>query len=268
MATSHDSLDIRSTGSAPSDVERPMSGVLKGRRVLVAGASSGIGAAAVRACAEAGARVCGLARRGERLVRLHEETGACPIIADVRDVDQVARGLRQAVDVLGGLDAVINSAGVMRLGSFENGNLEDWRMMFDVNVLGLLTVTRAVIPLLREAGGGDIVNIGSMAARRPPEASGGVYSATKSAVHVISEAVRRELHGTGIRVTIVAPGMVETELRRDVADEELRKRAQYRGPLIGIPPQAVARVIVNALAEPPEINHWEIALLPTAQGTS
>lgn len=245
-----------------------MNGVLEGRRVLVAGASSGIGAETVRACVEAGANVCGLARRADRLEDLARQTGACPIVADVRDPDAVMQGLERAAAILGGLDTVVNSAGVMRLGGVENGNLDDWRMMFDVNVFGLLTVTRAAIPYLRDANGGDFVNIGSMAGRRPPEASGGVYSATKSAVHVISEAVRRELRDTGIRVTVVVPGMVETELRRDVSEAELKKRAQFRGPLIGIPPQAVARVIVNALAEPPEINHWEIALLPTAQGTS
>jgi NADP-dependent 3-hydroxy acid dehydrogenase YdfG len=236
------------------------------RRILVTGASSGIGQAAVRACSAGGAQVVALARRESRLAELAEETGAIGLCADVADVVAAERAVTEAGVALGGLDAVINCAGAMRLGSIEETDASVWREMFDVNVFGLLNVTKAAIPLLREAGQGDIVNVSSMAGRRVPDAMGGIYAASKAAVNAISETLRRELHGSGIRVSVVSPGKVETELRDHISAEQLKLRARKRSPVVGIPAEAVAAVIVAALAAPPNINQYEITVLPTSQG--
>lgn len=154
----------------------------------------------------------------------------------------------------------------MRLGSIEETDASVWREMFDVNVFGLLNVTKAAIPLLREAGQGDIINVSSMAGRRVPDAMGGIYAASKAAVNAISETLRRELHGSGIRISVVSPGKVETELRDHISAEQLKLRARKRNPVVGIPAEAVAAVIVAALAAPPNINQYEITVLPTSQG--
>lgn len=242
-----------------------MTGALHGRRILVTGASSGIGQAAVRACSAGGADVVALARRQSRLAELAEETGAVALCADVADGNAAERAVADAAAALGGLDAVVNCAGVMRLGSIEETDANVWREMFDVNVFGLLNVTKAAIPLLREARRGDVVNVSSMAGKRVPDAMGGIYAASKAAVNAISETLRRELQGTGVRVSIVSPGKVETELRDHISAEQLNLRARKRSPVVGIPAGAVAAVIVAALAAPPDINHYEITVLPTLQ---
>jgi NADP-dependent 3-hydroxy acid dehydrogenase YdfG len=236
------------------------------RRILVTGASSGIGHAVVRACSADGANVVALARRESRLAELAEETGAVPVCADVADGDAAERAVTDAAAAMGGLDAVVNCAGSMRLGSVERTDPSVWREMFDVNVFGLLNVTKAAIPLLREAGRGDIVNVSSMAGKRVPDAMGGMYAASKAAVNAISETLRRELHGSGIRISVVSPGKVETELRDHISAEQLKLRARKRSPVVGLPADAVAAVITAALAAPPDINQYEITVLPTSQG--
>lgn len=239
---------------------------LNGRRVLVTGASSGIGAATVRACAAAGASVAGLARREERLATLVDEVGAAAVVADITDEPSARRAVDEAAGALGGLDAVVNNAGVMLLGGVAEGRTSDWRRMLDVNVFGLLVVSSAALRHLREAGGGDIVNVSSMAGRRVPSAAGGVYAGTKHAVHAISDGMRREFHGEGVRVTLVSPGVVATELGHDIADASVRERVERNQSEIGLTPDDVARQIVRILAEPPTVTLHEVALLPTAQG--
>ena len=241
-------------------------GALDGRRILVTGASSGIGGAAVRACTAAGARVVALARRQSRLAHLADQTGAHALSADVADGEVAGRAVADAAAALGGLDAVVNCAGVMRLGSIEQTDGEVWREMFDVNVFGLLNVTKAAIPWLRTSQPADVVNVSSMAGRRVPDAMGGIYAASKAAVNAISETLRRELQGTGIRVAVISPGKVETELRDHISAEQLELRARKRSPVPGISADAVAALIVGTLALPAEINQYEITVLPTQQG--
>lgn len=240
-------------------------GALDGRRVLVTGASSGIGEASARACADAGAAVACLARRTERVQALAEELGGAAVTADVADEDQARAGVDEAADRLGGLDAVINNAGVMRLGGVTDGHAVDWRAMLEVNVLGLLVVTQAAVAHLRAAGGGDVVNMSSMSGRRVPNAAAGVYAATKHAVHAASEGLRRELHPHGIRVTIVSPGIVDTDIAEGGSDEQARRRIEELQDELGLAPSDVARQVVRILGEPPQVALHEIALLPTAQ---
>lgn len=234
---------------------------LIGRRVLVTGATSGIGEATARACAAEGARVALVARRRERLAALAEELGAVTVEADVRDVDAAAQAVDEAAAGMGGLDAVVNNAGIMRTGTIADGDVDDWRAMLDTNVLGLLAVTKAAIPHLRAAERGDVVNVSSMSGRRVAGSRSAVYSGTKHAVHGISRALRRELHDDRIRVSLVSPGFVDTEL------DQHQREATIPREVSALRAEDVARAIARLLAEPPEVNVLEVAILPTAQET-
>lgn len=239
---------------------------LQGRRVLVTGASSGIGDATARALAAQGAVVACLARRRDRVRTLATELDGHAVSCDVADPDAAATGVDQAAAALGGLDAIINNAGVFRLGTVAAGSVADWRAMLEVNVLGLLAATQAAIGHLRAAGGGDVVLMSSLSGRRVPRETATVYAATKHAVHAIGEGLRKELHDDGIRVTTVAPGIVDTGLVAEQAqhDEDVAAFHARMGDL-GLDPDAVARAVARALAEPPEVATVELALAPTAQ---
>lgn len=237
------------------------------RRILITGASSGIGEATARACAHAGAQVACLARRGDRLAALADEIDAVPIVADIRDDGRVGQAVNEAAERLGGLDGLVNNAGIIRRGSIAEGRMDDWRAMFDVNVLGLLAATQAAVPHLRVSDHADVVNVSSMSGRRVPPGSGAVYAASKFAVHALSTGMRRELRPDGIRVTIVAPGFVRTSIGEDAeaADPEEAARFAERKEAVGLEPEHVARAIAGALAEPPEVDVVEVALLSRSQ---
>lgn len=241
-------------------------GVLDGRRVLVTGASSGIGEATVRACAAAGAHVAGLARRTERLEALGEEVGAVAVTADVTDEGSARAGVETAAARLGGLDAVVNNAGALSVSTVADADPAEWKRMLEVNVFGLLVVTQAALGHLRSAGRGDVVNMSSMSGRRVPNAAAGVYAATKHAVHAITEGLRRELHPVGIRVSVVSPGLVATDLTAEGSASPARDRLADLQADIGLAPADVARQIVRILSEPPHVAVHEVALLPTDQG--
>lgn len=239
---------------------------LHGRRALVTGASSGIGEATARALAADGATVACLARRSELVAELAKDIGGAPVTCDVADPDAAAAGVAEAVDALGGLDLLVNNAGMLRLGTVADGDVADWRAMLDVNVLGLLAVTQAAIPHLRAAEAGDVVLMSSLAGRRVPGKTTTVYSATKHAVHAIATGLRRELHDSGVRVTLVAPGLVATDLiTEQAAADEIADRFQDRLHSTGVGPQDVARAVATAVAEPAWVTTVEIALAPTAQ---
>lgn len=232
-----------------------------GRRVLVTGASSGIGAATARELAAGGARVACLARSAEKVEELAREIGGAAVAADVADEPAVRSAVDEAAERLGGLDAVANIAGVQLLAPFSDGRSEEWRRTLDTNILGPLLVTHAALGYLREAGGGDVVNMGSIAGRRVTGSDGAVYSGSKFAVHAMSEAIRRELHTEGIRVIVISPGWVDTNLGRDMADEEIRDKLQSRQAEIGLSAEDVARQISRALAEPRHVMLHEVAVM-------
>lgn len=237
---------------------------LDGRRILVTGGSSGIGAAVARAVAANGARVALLARSRDALENLATDLDGVAVPAHVTDVGEVGTAVATAAEALGGLDAVVNSAGVMRPGSVGEGDPDDFRLMLEVNVLGLLHVTQGVLPHLEASGAGDVVNISSMSGRRIPSATAGVYSGTKFAVHAISEGLRRELAGRPVRVTTVAPGYVDTPIGDDVPGErgeEFRQQVSTHG----MAPSVVADLVVAALAMPREAELAELAILPTGE---
>ncbi|MGI9017446.1 MAG: SDR family oxidoreductase [Euzebya sp.] len=243
-----------------------MSSTLQGRRILVTGASSGIGYATVLACREAGAQVAALARRADRLDQLAADHGAIPVVGDVGDLDGAADLVGQAADALGGLDVLINSAGISRPGLIVDADPADWTAMFQVNVLGLLAITQAAVPHLQASdGGASIVNISSMSGRRVPTATGGTYAATKFAVHAISESLRQELQPSGVRVTTISPGFVATELFDSLDEGEVADRYRRMTARLGMAPADVAMAIVHALCAPDSVTTVEVALVPTLQ---
>lgn len=245
---------------------RCMTKALQGRRVLVTGASSGIGRATAEACLAAGADVAVLARRQERLAQLADRYGAVPITGDVSRTEAAPDLIAQAVDGLGGLDVLVNSAGIARPGLIADADPADWKAMFDVNVLGLLALTQAAIPHLQASdGGASIVNVSSMSGRRVPAPTGGTYAATKFAVHAISESLRQELQPAGIRVTTIAPGFVDTEIFDDLEPSDLSDRYRRMTAKVGITPDDVAAAIVHAVAAPDSVTTVEIAIVPTRQ---
>ncbi len=237
------------------------------KRILVTGASSGIGAATAEAIVEAGGSVALMARSADALEQLAHRLGdrAVAVPADVTDAASLGDALTVVEDDLGGLDGVVNAAGVVRPGGIDRTGPDDWKLMFDVNVLGLLNVTHAALPLLRGNDVSDVINISSMSGRRRASVAMTVYSATKFAVHVLSDGLREELASDGVRITVISPGYVQTPIFDDVGDDELRSRYQDALAEAGLEPSAVAEQVVHALGQPAGVNLIEIALLSTSQ---
>jgi clavulanate-9-aldehyde reducatase len=245
-----------------------MPGPLEGRVAAVTGASSGIGEATARALSAAGASVALGARRTERLEALAESLGGPALVreVDVSDEEQ-ARGFIQAAhDELGGLQILVNNAGVMLLGPVAEADTDEWRQMISVNLLGLLYCTHAALALIAKGGGGDIVNISSVAGRRA-DAGAAVYNMTKFGVHAFSEALRQEALHQGIRVTTVAPGFVETELQGHNVSPLVRRTLEKSREQIGevLQPDDIADAILNAVTRPAHVCVNEIVVRPTRQ---
>jgi clavulanate-9-aldehyde reducatase len=245
-----------------------MASPLEGRVAAVTGASSGIGEATALALARAGAAVALAARRADRLAAVAEQLEGPSVVveADIADEQQAREFVQRAYDELGGLHILINNAGVMLLGPVAGADVEEWRRMISVNLLGLLYCTHAALPLIERSGGGDIVNLSSVAGRRA-EAGAAVYNMTKFGVHAFSEALRQEALHAGIRVTTVAPGFVETELqghnRNPLVQQALAKSREQIGEVLT--PADIAEAIVNVVSQPPHVCINEIVVRPTMQ---
>jgi clavulanate-9-aldehyde reducatase len=245
-----------------------MAGPLEGRVAAVTGASSGIGEATALALSEAGAAVAIGARRAERLNRLARRLEGPSLVyeLDVSQEDQARGFVQAATDELGGLHILVNNAGVMLLGGVADADTGDWRRMIEVNLLGLLYCTHAALPVLTAGGGGDIVNLSSVAGRRA-DAGAAVYNMTKFGVHAFSEALRQEALHAGIRVTTVAPGFVETELQGHNRNPVVRRAMERNREEIGevLEPGDVAAAILNAVTRPPHVCVNEVVVRPTRQ---
>lgn len=238
---------------------------LDGKVAVVTGASSGIG----EALAKEGTIVVIAARREERLQDLKqkiEDTGtrAMVVQCDVTDEEQSHELIRKANEEFGHVDILVNNAGVMLLSKVEKSLSNEWRQMFDVNVLGLLYVTDAAIKVMKEQGSGHIVNISSVAGRRSNPMTG-VYSGTKYAVNAVSEALRGELVEDGIRVTIVEPGAVATELPDHISDDEAQDQVSGITNIETLEAEDIANAIVYATGQPQRVNVNEILIMPTEQ---
>jgi NADP-dependent 3-hydroxy acid dehydrogenase YdfG len=245
-----------------------MAGSLNGKVAVVTGASSGIGEATVRSLAGEGAAVVAGARRKERLDGLVEEVTrdggkAIAVECDVTAEQQAHALVDRAIEEFGKIDILVNNAGVMLLSKVEKGLSDEWRQMFDVNVLGLLYATDAAVEAMKRQGSGHIVNVSSVAGRKT-RPTGGVYSGTKFAVNAISEALRQELLEDGIRITMVEPGAVATELTEHITDEEVRKGLKQRN-IEPLQSEDVANAIAYAVSQPQRVSVNEILIRPTQQ---
>jgi NADP-dependent 3-hydroxy acid dehydrogenase YdfG len=235
-----------------------------GRVAVITGASSGIGEATARALAADGHRVALLARRAERIHALADElgNGAIAIEADVTDRDSIVAAAERVQQELGGADILVNNAGVMLTAPFTSDQREEHRRMVDTNLLGAMTTTEVFLDQLRANGGGDLVNVSSVAGRVAP-AGFAAYAATKWGLNGWSEALRVELQ-PDIRVTVIEPGAIATELSDHITNADSKKAA--KGYLdIAIPPEDIADVIAFAVSRPQRVTLNEILVRPTAQ---
>jgi clavulanate-9-aldehyde reducatase len=248
-----------------------MPGALDGRVAVVTGASSGIGEATAEALAREGATVAVAARRLDRLEelskRISDEGGRAETFeVDVADEDQ-ARGLiLDSEEKLGGLDILINNAGLMLLGPVQGADTEEWRRMVDVNCLGLLYCTHAALPVMQQRGGGHIVNVSSVAGRQADLGSA-VYNMTKWGVVGFSEALRQEALHSNVRVTVVEPGFVATELHGHnelpVVVEGVEKMRSQIGDVLEA--EDIADAITYVVTRPERVDVNEILIRPTRQ---
>jgi NADP-dependent 3-hydroxy acid dehydrogenase YdfG len=243
---------------------------LDGKVALVTGASSGIGEATAVALAEAGAAVAIGARRKDRLDALSERlrgTGVrvLQLDLDVTDESACAEAVRRTRAELGGLDVLVNNAGVMLLGRIVGADPEDWRRMLSTNVLGLMYMTHAAIEGMVEQGSGDIGNISSVAGRTA-RLGAGVYNASKWAVNAFSESLRQEVTGRGVRISLVEPGAVATELREHITQPEAKAEADRHATSIrALQSDDIARAILYVVTQPPHVAINEVLVRPTDQ---
>jgi NADP-dependent 3-hydroxy acid dehydrogenase YdfG len=248
-----------------------MAGRLDGKVALVTGASSGIGAATALVLAAEGARVAVAARRSGRLEEVAQEIEdkggeAMPIIADVADERQAHDMVNTAYGRWGRLDIMVNNAGVMLLGPIGGADTEDWRRMVSVNLLGLMYSTHAVLRVMKEQHRGHIVNISSVAGRTA-RAGSGVYNATKWGVGAFSEALRQEVYQDNIRVTVIEPGAVATELTEHITNPEAKRETQeWIHSMKPLQSEDIAAAIIYAVTQPEHVNVNEILIRPTQQG--
>jgi clavulanate-9-aldehyde reducatase len=248
-----------------------MAGSLEGRRALITGASSGIGTATAEAMAAEGAEVALGARRKDRLDELASriEAGggkAVAIDADIADEAQAKSLVETAHSELGGLDTLVNNAGVMLLGPLQGADPAEWRTMIGVNCLGLLYCTHYALPLIRDGGGGDVVNVSSVAGRVAALGSG-VYNMTKWGVVGFSESLRQEGAHIGVRVTCVEPGFVDTELQghneNPLVVEQIEKMREATGKVLGA--ADIANAVVYAVSQPKHVSINEVLVRPSGQ---
>ncbi len=245
-----------------------MSGALAGKVALVTGASSGIGEAAAIAIARLGARVAVTARRAERLEALvhriaAEDGGSLALPGDITGETFAASAVQSTVARFGRLDILVNAAGVIQEGYVAEADLDEWRHTLDINLLASLYTCRAALVPMQEQGAGDIINISSTAGRRAT-ALFGPYSTSKFGLTAMTEGLRQEVGGKGIRVCLLEPGATNTELWTEITDTELRdnvrKLAQSERSMS---PEDVAAAITFVLTLPPNVNVSEMLIRPT-----
>jgi clavulanate-9-aldehyde reductase len=242
---------------------------LSGRVVAVTGASSGIGEATALACSRAGAAVALAARRAQRIEalaqRIEQDGGrAVALPTDVGEEAQARAFVEYAASELGRLDVLVNNAGVMLLGPIANAQTEEWRRMIHANVFGVLYCTHAALALMGEQGYGHIVNVSSVAGR-VARAGSGVYNLTKFGVGAFSESLRQEAVALGVRVTVVEPGAVATELPGHNRPEVLEQMAKRFRGVTPLGAEDIANAVLYAIGQPPNVSVNEVLVRPSGQ---
>jgi NADP-dependent 3-hydroxy acid dehydrogenase YdfG len=240
---------------------------IQNKVVVITGASSGIGETTAQILAQQGAKVILGARRTERLAKLVDKIRAEGGNADYKAVDVSKREQMEALiqfakATYGRVDVIVNNAGVMPLSPIEALKIDEWERMVDVNIKGVLYGIAAGLPVMKAQGSGQFINISSIGGHAVfPTAA--VYCATKYAVRAISEGLRQEQLAGDIRVTIISPGVVESELANTITDPNT-KEAMNAFRQIALTPDAIARAIGYAIAQPQDVDVSEIIVRPTA----
>lgn len=242
---------------------------IHGKTIVITGASSGMGAAAARHLAAKGASVVLGARRADRIEALAAEIReaggkATAVVTDVTKRDDLKNLVDTAVKSYGRIDVLINNAGVMPLSPLDRLKVDEWDQMIDVNLKGVLYGIAAALPYMKAQKSGHIINLSSVAGHKLFGGSA-VYSATKFAVRALSEGLRAEVAADNIRVTIISPGAVKTELLEHISEKDIQAANEDYVGQIGVPAETFGRMVAFAISEPEDVGVNEILFRPTAQ---
>jgi NADP-dependent 3-hydroxy acid dehydrogenase YdfG len=238
---------------------------LAGRVVAITGGSAGLGEATAYACAEAGGKVSLAARREDRVREVAERIRAnggeaAAFVVDIGVEEQATRFIEETRDRFGRLDALVNNAGAASAEPVDGASTEKWREMLHTNTWGVLYCTHAAVPIMRAAGEGHIVNVSSLSGHRAL-AGTAVYSLTKFGLRGFSEALRQEVADSGIRVTVIEPGLFATEHHGHSVDDPLFRTV---GQVQGLPPRVFADAVVYVLSQPSAVTVGQLNVFPTA----
>jgi NADP-dependent 3-hydroxy acid dehydrogenase YdfG len=240
---------------------------IKGKVVVITGASSGLGQAAARRLAKDGAKLVLGARRLDRLQALAKELSlgdGAVVQTDVSKYDEVKRLVDHAVKSHGRLDVMINNAGLMPQSLLQRLKIDEWDRMIDVNIKGVLYGIAAALPVMQAQKSGHIINVSSVAGHKV-RPGGTIYSATKSAVRVISEGLRQEVKPYNIRTTIISPGAVESELPDSITDPDIGAAISKFYKETAISADSFASMVAFAMSQPDDVDINEILFRPTRQ---
>lgn len=242
---------------------------IKGKVVVITGASSGLGECTARHLSTKGAILVLGARRIERLHKLVadiEQQGgsAIAIATDVTIKAQVEALVKLAVEQFGRIDVLINNAGLMQQSLLETLKTDEWDNMIDVNIKGTLYGIAAALPFMKSQKSGHIINVSSVAGHKVT-AAGSVYCATKHAVRAISEGLRSEVKAWNLRTTVISPGAVDTELTEHITEKEIGQGMRNFYQQHAVQPDSFARIVEFAITQPPEVDINEILYRPTSQ---
>lgn len=253
-----------------ADREKTMSRDIEGKVIVITGASSGLGESTARHLAKLGATVVLGARRKNRLdaiVRDIQTDGgrALAVSVDVTNRAEVEALVQKAVDTYGKVDVLVNNAGIMPIAPLSLLKVDEWDRMIDLNIKGVLYGIAAVLPHMKRQKSGHIINTASVFGIKVFAPGGTVYCATKAAVRSLTEGLRMEAHGDGIRTTIISPGAVDSELKASTSDEASSKMVNELFEAWAIPAESIARAIAYAIEQPADVDINEIVVRPTAQ---
>ena len=247
-----------------------MSRNIEGKVVVITGASSELGESTARHVAKLGATVVLGARRKDRLdaiVKNIQADGgkALAVSTDVTNRTQVEALVQKAIGTYGKVDVLVNNAGIMPIAPLSLLKVDEWDRMIDLNIKGVLYGIAAALPQMKKQKSGHIINTASVFGIKVFAPGGTVYCATKSAVRALTEGLRVEVHGDGIRTTIISPGAVDSELKGSTSDEASSKVVSDLYKAWGIPADTIARAIAYAIEQPADVDINEIVVRPTVQ---